>query len=223
MKYCSIDIETTGLDKENHQVLSIGVIIEDTEKKLSFEEIPKFYGIILHREIKGSPRSIIMNKDIIEMIGVYNEGDEKLKKTMRDKYGKIFYEEERIIPDLYRFLYRNGLGDFNVDQIAKEREVIDGVSYPLINGRTKPILINVAGKNFGTFDKVFLETLLWFKKLIHVKQRILDPAILCCNWKNDEMLPSLGECKKRLGLGDIITHNALDDAWDVITVLRNFY
>ena len=223
MKYVSIDIETTGLDREKHQVLSIGAIIEDTTKKLSFEEIPKFYGLILHREIIGSPRALTMNKDLIEMIGTYIEGNENIKNLMIDEHGKIFYEEDKIIPDLYRFFYRNGLGDFDVSDFMREMQVIDGISYPSINGKTKPIVINVAGKNFGTFDKLFLEKLTWFKKLIYVRQRIIDPAILHCDWNNDEFLPSLEVCKERSGFEKKVSHNALEDAWDVITVLRKFY
>jgi hypothetical protein len=32
---------------------------------------------------------------------------------------------------------------------------IGGKLKPIIDGKTKPITINVAGKNFGTFDKLF--------------------------------------------------------------------
>ena len=58
MIYVSIDIETSGLDHEKHKVLSIGAIIEDTEKKLPYEECPKFNAIVLQNEIIGSPRAI---------------------------------------------------------------------------------------------------------------------------------------------------------------------
>ena len=64
MVYISVDIETTGLDPERNQILSIGAIIEDTTKKLSFEEIPKFNAIVLHHELTGSPRAITMNKEL---------------------------------------------------------------------------------------------------------------------------------------------------------------
>lgn len=226
MKYCSVDIETTGLDRDKHQVLSIGAIIEDTELKLPYDQIPKFYGIILRHEISGSPRALTMNKEIIEMIGAYIEGDKNTKIVMEQKYGKVFYEEDDIIPDFYRFLYRNGFNyvvDPKFSNLNQMTEKIDGITYPAINGKTKPITINVAGKNFGTFDKPFLMKLPWFQKLITIRQRILDPAILCVDWKNDEALPNLTECMKRTGVSGIVTHNALEDAWDVIQVLRKNY
>jgi oligoribonuclease (3'-5' exoribonuclease) len=46
-----VDVETTGLEKDRYQILSIGAIIEDTSKKLPFDEIPKFHAAILHNEI----------------------------------------------------------------------------------------------------------------------------------------------------------------------------
>ena len=51
MIYVSIDIETSGLDHTKHSVLSIGAIIEDTEKKLPFLKCPRFNAIILQNEI----------------------------------------------------------------------------------------------------------------------------------------------------------------------------
>ena len=71
--------------------------------------------------------------------------------------------------------------------------------------------------------KLFLQELPWWQKLIRTRQRVLDPAILCVDWNNDTALPSLTQCKERTNVEGIVTHNALEDAWDVIQVLRNFY
>ena len=101
--------------------------------------------------------------------------------------------------------------------------MVDGETYPIFGTKMKPLLINVAGKNFGTFDHVFLKKLPWWQKLIIAKQRIIDPAVLCCDWKNDEELPSLSVCKSRVGVDGKVSHNALEDAWDVIQVLRDSY
>ena len=51
MKYFSIDLETTGTDSEKDQILSIGVIFEDTSLKLPFEDIPKLHLYLLHDRI----------------------------------------------------------------------------------------------------------------------------------------------------------------------------
>ena len=87
----------------------------------------------------------------------------------------------------------------------------------------KKVHITCAGKNFGTFDKLFLEKLPRWKQVFRIRQRILDPSVLFVDWKNDESLPSLTVCKDRAGLHGLVTHDALEDAWDVVEVLRKFY
>jgi hypothetical protein len=215
MIYVSIDIETSGLDHEKHKVLSIGAIIEDTEKKLPYEECPKFNAIVLQNEITGSPRAITMNGGIIQMIGEYLEGTDETKHLIQTHSDYSFYEKEDVIKEFYLWLYVNGLG--------QDRLFYNGLEGIQINSTTKPITLNVAGKNFGTFDKLFLQELPWWQKLIRTRQRVLDPAILMVNWTNDKSLPNLTQCKERAGVNGIVTHNALEDAWDVIEVLRKFY
>lgn len=216
MIYVSIDIETSGLDPEKNSVLSIGAIIEDTEKKLPFEECPKFNAIILQKEIVGSPRAITMNKDIISIIGEYLDGDDETKQNLQTHSEYNFYEKDEVIKQFFVFLLDNNILDNEWTNTWKSggKEV---------NSNSRPVTINVAGKNFGTFDKLFLQQLPWWQKLIRTRQRVLDPAILCVDWKNDNSLPSLTDCKKRTGVDGIVTHNALEDAWDVIQVLRKFY
>jgi hypothetical protein len=222
MKIVSIDIETTGLNSEQNQILSIGAIIEDTTKELNFEEIPKFNALILQHQMTGSPRALTMNKDIIGLIGEYLEGDADVRKK-HDRYsGYQFLREEDVAQEFFDFLWENGLG-YPMMDVSKTVRIKKGNSYPMFGSSTKPILINVAGKNFGTFDKLFLERLPWWKKLIQPKQRIIDPAMLCCRWSEDDALPSLSQCKTRCKIAGEVSHTALDDAWDVIQILRKFY
>ena len=215
MLYCSIDIETSGLDTENHQVLSIGAVIEDTTKKLPFDKIPRFHAIVLQRQITGSPRALEMNSRLIKWMGEYLEGSGAIREVLQSKID--FYEKDEVAKQFYEFLYPY-FGPPLVDVTIGE--LVDQKSFW---GQAKPILINVAGKNFGTFDNVFLKKLPWWQKLIIAKQRIIDPAPLYCDWENDEALPSLTECKARAGVEGIVTHDALEDAMDVVEVLRKFY
>lgn len=228
MIYISIDIETSGLEYKKHNVLSIGAIIEDTEKKLPFDKCPKFNALVVQREIVGSPTALTMNSNIISLMSDYietdNEGRIKLQELENNKsYGYEFHDQDNVVKAFYWFLYQNGFIDN--DNFTKDGHSIlkNGKLLPVINGNTKPITINVAGKNFGVFDKLFLQELPWWTKLIRVRQRILDPAILMVNWNSDESLPPLSVCKERAGLNNHVTHNALEDAWDVIEVLRKTY
>lgn len=215
MIYVSIDIETSGLNHDMNHVLSIGAIIEDTTKKLPYEELPKFNAIVLQNNIQGSPRAITMNKEIISLMGEYLEGTNEVRELLTNNSGYKFYEEDDVIKEFYLWLYKNGLSQHELYDLGRGGITIDG--------KTKPITLNVAGKNFGTFDKLFLQELPWWQKLIRTRQRVLDPAILCVDWINDTSLPNLTTCKERMNVGGIVTHNALEDAWDVIEILRKFY
>jgi hypothetical protein len=83
------------------------------------------------------------------------------------------------------------------------------------------VKINAAGKNFASFDKVFLQKLPNWSSNVQIRQRILDPAILLMNWKTDESLPNLQVCMDRCELAGEVTHDALQDAIDVVRVIRS--
>ena len=227
MKYISIDVETTGLEKDRYQILSIGAILEDTEKKLSFEEIPKFHAAILHNEITGSPYALNMNSKIIEAISQYQSAqDQDEKNDLVQMTGMQFYHEDQVVEGFYRWLYDNDMVEFDDrimnDQIQMVR-LENGKSYPMLTSKIKPVTINVAGKNFASFDKHFLERLPRWQQVIRIRQRIIDPSVIFTNWNDDKALPSLFECKQRAKIDGIVTHDALEDAWDVIQLLRTQY
>ena len=223
MIYISIDIETTGLDSEKNKVISVAAIIEDTEKKLSFEECPKFNVAVLQNELIGSARAITINKELISEIADYQDANDETRKLIDSESDYKFIREDDVAKEFYWFLEQYGFGGPIFDNSGGYGIIKDGKIKSMINGATKPITINVAGKNFATFDKLFLEQLPWWKKLIKIRQRVLDPAILVVDWKNDTSLPNLKQCKERTGIEGIVTHNALEDAWDVIEVMRKFY
>jgi oligoribonuclease len=223
MIYISIDIETSGLNPDSNHVLSIGAIIEDTTKKLPYEDLPKFNAVVLQHNIQGSPRAITMNKEIISMMGDYLEGTDEVREILNNNSGYKFYTEDEVAKEFYYFLDENGFSQGLHNNSGGYVEIKDGKHRPAMNNGTKPITINVAGKNFGTFDKLFLEELPWWKKLIRTRSRIIDPSILFCDWNEDNALPSLIKCKERANIEGIVTHNALEDAWDVIELLRKNY
>jgi len=197
MKYVSIDIETSGLDPENCQILSFGAIVEDTENILPYEDLPKFYSIIPSSKITGEPFALNMNKGLIEAINLYslskNDSD---KKELEAKYGCLFLMEHDIVRKFRVFLNDH---EFNLGKF------------------------NVAGKNFTGFDLKFLEQLPDWGRLVKLNRRALDPAILFADFTSDKELPNLTVCKERAGVSGVVTHNALQDAWDVIQVLRTKY
>ena len=108
MIYVSVDTETTGLESESHKILSIGAIIEDTSKKLTYDQILKFNCAILHRELVGSPFAINMNRDLIGHIAKYQDSSDDEKKEMEASLKMKFHYSEEAVPAFFRWLYVNG-------------------------------------------------------------------------------------------------------------------
>ena len=201
MLYVSIDIETSGLNPKKDQILSFGAIIEDTSKSLSFEDCPKFYATVIHRSIKGSPKALLMNIDLIKDISDYIENDRNdAYNNEVGNYNSIFVETFTLTECFASFLHANGIK---------------------ADSRFQRFKINVAGKNFAAFDMLFLNNVPGWLGFIDIRKRILDPAILYFDVNNDDTLPSLDVCKKRANIEGNVSHNALLDAWDVIQLLRN--
>jgi len=196
MKYISIDIETTGLNPESCQILQIGAVIEDTHNLVPYDQLPKFQCIIEHEAYTGSAFALSLNSWILKILG----GLENKTKEERLEYRKV----HNILPA--------GL-------VAKSFQM-----WLITNGfpceATGGVKINAAGKNFASFDKVFLQKLPNWMSSIQMRQRILDPAILLMDWHNDESLPNLQTCMNRCKLTGEVTHDALQDALDVVRVIR---
>lgn len=197
MKYLSIDVETTGLDPQTCQVIQIGAVIEDTRNVCAIDQLSKFSCLVEHPSYSGSSTALAMNSWILKILG---ETEKFVDKEDRINYRKV----NNIIP---------------VGMVAQSFSMwLAANGFPIESSGA--IKINAAGKNFATFDKIFLQNLPNWSSKIQIRQRVLDPAILFTNWKNDESLPNLNECIQRAKLEGVVTHNALDDAIDVIRVIR---
>ncbi|MDD5359468.1 MAG: exonuclease domain-containing protein [Sulfurovaceae bacterium] len=184
MKYVSIDIETTGLDPLDNQILEIGMVIEDTNNILPIEKLPRFHCYIKHNEIIGNAYAINMNRDIIQ----------KIVENDTEKYQIL--KEEQVATYVYGWLSQY---------------------FPPKNNYIK---ITPAGKNFNAFDKLFLEQLPELKSLVRFAHRAIDPAVLCMDWKCNDELPTLEDCKIMCGLEKSVAHTAIEDALDVIRIMR---
>ena len=229
MKYVSIDIETTGLDTENDEILSIGAVVEDTCNPKPIDELPKIHIIIPRERIKsGSTFALNLNMKLISWIVKWNTArNSNEKKLIEQEAQAVFLEEDQVVEELLNFLWKNEIyPEKNTDKIIQKnsndsnRFKLDGTLISL-HGKT---YFTTAGKNFNVFDRIFLERLPKWKMVIGRRVRTLDPATSFVDWKNDKDLPGLGLCKKRAGLSDdIISHNAVEDAIDVINILRTLY
>ena len=216
MIYVSIDIETTGKDPETCDLLSVGAVIEDTKKMLPWEEVPKFYAIVPREHIKGHPVALEMNKELIGLIAYWLGAGPAERKQFPAKiamgllglhpkqYTGGFVTEDVLTLNFQRWLIAHGV-------------ITEGLHFG-DEGR-----FNVAGKNFGVFDKPFLDKVPGWKTGVGMLHRIIDPAMLFVEWGVDDKLPTMGECMVRAGVPGRVQHHALYDAWDVVQVLRTDY
>jgi oligoribonuclease len=231
MKYLSIDLETTGLNSETNQILTFSGILEDTKTKLSFEECPKLNIYILRDEIIGSPFAINMNSRIIAAISRYqNLKLEEEKMGLSESLNCIFLYPQAIPYYFYVWVlvHHEGLTEykFHLDKSGWKDLKSTEISIRLISQLKEsvgPFTVNVAGKNFATFDKKFIDKIDKFHNFVRFRQRVLDPSPLFADWTNDIALPDLTTCKERAGLDPFVSHDSLDDAWDVVQLFRKFY
>jgi oligoribonuclease (3'-5' exoribonuclease) len=147
MKYVSIDIETTGLNPEDCQVLEIAAIIDDTLDPKSFEEMPKFQSLIKHDLYCGEPYALSMNSKILEELakkGIYYG-----KSEAGISVGNV------LLTTLISIRFSNWLRENGMD-ISK---------------------VVAAGKNFAGFDKQFLIRLPKWNSFVGFHHRSIDPAM----------------------------------------------
>jgi oligoribonuclease len=227
MVYVSIDIETTGLDNENTQTLSIGLVVEDTNNLKPFDELPKLEIAIIRERLEGEIFALNMNKDLISDILSYKLArTPEERKEIELKTGREYLTEENVTKRIFHFLYDHKALDGGPELVIDfERvvEVVNGKTYPALTSKMKPFYFNAAGKNFANFDNKFLERLPRWKQCLRARGRTIDPSILFVNWKDDDAIPGLSLCKERAHLDPHVTHNAIDDAMDIVKLLRTQY
>lgn len=86
--------------------------------------------------------------------------------------------------------------------------------------------ITIAGKNYGSFDKQFLDRLHGWKKLMSriASHRFIDSGNLF--WQpaiDGDRLPSLQTCMRRAGMVCNVPHDAVSDAKIVLRLVQKHY
>lgn len=195
MRYLSIDIETTGLNPDNCDILQFAAVIDDFKNPKPLADLPKFEAIILKKDgYQGHPYALSMHSNLFRKI------DTAIKKKFEvcPETGVRFLAIEQLPQALEVFLLSNGY-----------EQSSSGKFY-----------INVAGKNFGQFDLPFLNAKVKNWGSIKFLNRVIDPAMLYFDLEKDISLPDMKTCIERAGFNEEVTHTALEDAILVIKLLR---
>ncbi len=157
MKYVSIDIETTGLNPEKHQIIEFAAVIADSERQVAVESLPYCRLLIRHpTELTTGPYCAKLHYKLWCEL-VEEKGDPvNTGNFSRNLKGSIW------VYDLAAE-FRKWLDHHNVDR-----------------------QINVAGKNFAGFDRQFLNKIN-NSKLLRFRQRVFDPAPLYFRYTDAEL------------------------------------
>jgi oligoribonuclease len=193
MIYLSIDIETTGLNRSLHDIIEFGAVFDDLKNQKPIEELPKFHCYFLPPEngcFTGSPFALSMHTEIFKKIASHMEGGKKAK-SKNNVYPPMSFGKH-----FKRFL-------------------IEECGYEDAN----PVRINVAGKNFGSFDLPFLLEKTDIRKHVGISHKIIDPAFMLVK-KDDTSLPSSYDCSSRIGEDPFVDHTAVEDSISVIKMVR---
>lgn len=195
MKYVSIDIETTGLDRELDQVLQLALVIEDTNKTsgVEVEDLPFFEGLVRYDRISGQAFALTMNAAIIEALA--KVGTSSNEAALRGRRVKIYHNVESLIGSAIDFL----------------DEHLECAGEPPLEKRDYV----VAGKNVAGFDLPFLPVR--FRRCFH--HRVIDVGSVALGARG-----KLWKGNRIPGLADLhdgkMTHDALEDARVVVRLLR---
>ena len=201
MKYISIDIETTGLDPEYCQVIEVGAIIDDLSKNEDMYRLPMFQTYIMHDKIVGEPYALSMHSAIFKRMS--KAKDMVLMTPSYDPIDKCVWMDN----DGYSYVYKDNFWIYFLHWLQQN---------DMINDR-----INVAGKNFGSFDKQFLNKLPnWGSIGSRLRHRFLDPGMLYLQ-NGDVCIPDTKTCMERAGIPGDVEHTALGDAEVVIKLIRH--
>lgn len=200
MKYVAIDIETTGLDWERDQVLQIALVIEDTTvvtaEGPAVEELSTWEGLVWHERIEGDPIALKMNAELIEVLAFdFLAPGAGFTRFLRGR-------EVRVWPS-FDVATRRAL-----EWLAKE--------HGTANDANDPVGAYVAaGKNIVGFDLQFMPRR--FRQCFH--HRVIDVGSVAMGamrgtWSG-KRVPGLAELHDGAA-----THDALDDARNVVRLLR---
>lgn len=194
MKMISIDIETTGLDLETCSVLSIGAVIFDPQPDLV--------------------------KD-----GRVNESGRRPQTFHRIiKHSKIVGEPVALQMNASILAQLAGTERPTAPIVSGCQAVSDFVEF-ILGNTNRSEKLTVVGKNFDAFDRPFL------RKCFHgwqtrveplLERRVLDVGSLVFHPTDGKVL-NLKDALAKVGIRKDIAHNALDDALDVMSVVRRVF
>lgn len=221
MKIVSIDIETTGLDAYEDQILEVGLVAYDTEKPFTQSPANSLRILLIRDSIAGNLFALNLNAGILkEMLDT--------KERMKNSPCKNFLAEEK---DNMTVVYLNctvepELGTPCVEDRFKDTivEFLTSNDCYVAEKYEKTPKITVAGKNYAMFDHKFLMADPITRFLAEkVRHRVFDVGAIF-TLPEDKTIPNLKTCCERAGLANTtVTHYSVDDAVMVVLCAEAYF
>lgn len=125
MRYLCADLETTGLDTENDQIIELGFCVWDTDAGAPIEI---YNGLIRGREIP---------KKIQDLTGIRPEWNEAVGVALASALTRLVYVAKQLEPDAYAF--HNGISfDWPFLQNEAKRSWFELPDLPVVDTRYDP-------------------------------------------------------------------------------------
>lgn len=207
MRYFSLDIETTGLDENKHQIIELGGVVDDLENPKPIDELPEFHCYVTHDSYNVSEYCLGLHSDT----GIF-------KKLQMRPDDANFVPVEDAAREMGRFLYQHFVPE---DKLQPWHLLGSKKQAPKVE-KNLPVRVIAAGKNFGAFDLQFIKQLPNLDRFVRFHHRILDPGSMYARL-DDSQIPMLKECLERAGFDDDVPHHAVEDAKLVVKLIRRNY
>lgn len=203
-KYVSLDIETTGLNPDGCQILSIGAVCDHIGSFIPIKGLPKYHVYVRNESgtIRGEYCGIEMNSEIITII---------CGKKWSPEIAPVLLEQD-VASDFSEWLIK-GCGYKKGDAV-----VFAGKNFSSFDRRFLELLPGWKGRVLASHRSIDPGELLWcpevdgselpnFKKCL---KRVVRNDRVCLLHDKPEGFASSTEC----------VHDALQDAADVVLMIR---
>jgi len=194
MRYVSIDIETTGLDPQACQILEFGAVIDDLTgldaEPTPVEKLPTFHAYIDNRHVTGGLGCLVNLPYVYGDPYALSMHPKILRRIATHEEGFTYLETKELPIEFMEWCRLH-----DIDEVIP------------------------AGKNYGPFDHQFLKLLPGWAEEVNMTHRSIDPSMLWIT-PEDEVPPSLSVCLERAGYDPNVAHTAVEDALDVVRVVR---
>lgn len=238
MLYLSIDTETGGLKDES--LLQVSFVADCTDRSSE----------LYQRKVEDLPSlTMFVKHDTYELdaycLGMHSSSG-LLERLARASAAKTDYCNS-VIDEDPTALQKQGIGDIEfiaaqfqswlvqtIEQYGVLPEQCGKKTFTSYWARGLPedqrpleatYSVTPAGKNFSSFDRRVLEQAGFFEELrgVTFRHRAIDPATAYFR-RGDKALPDLATCLQRAGIDKKeVAHDALEDALDVVRVVRHFF